>query len=208
MEGNAMIRLGLVQTLIEEAKKKGEPDPVIPMKGEPVETLVAVLDWAMTDLTVTNPSVLFNVRHLITPYNTMDDEFFKSKDVWFTDIEQLLDVKIALAKQIKTLQVKVVQAYFACLKSLHKVEFTYLDNTVEIEPAVRTHLAWMTLIDMSKLIDSTQAKDIDPVLQSKAYVKDAMGILAPMVLNAGAMLGMVNLWSQTGGKEHAEQSCA
>lgn len=208
MEGNALIRLGIVTTLIEEAKKKGEPDPIIPMKGEPVETLVAVLDWAMTDLSITNPSVLFNVRHLIAPYNTMDDEFFKSEDVWFTDIEQMLDVKIALAKQIKALQVKVVQAYFACLKSLHKVEFTYLDNTLEIEPAVRTLLAWMTMIDMSKLIDSTQASDIISALEGKAYVKDAMGILAPMMLNAGSMLGMVNLWSQTGGKEHAEQSCA
>lgn len=208
MEGNALIRLGLVTTLIEDAKKKGDPDPVIPMKGEPVETLVAVLDWAMTDLTVTNPSVLFNVRHLIAPYNTMDEAFFKSKDVWFTDIEQMLDVKIALAKQIKALQVKVVQAYFACLKSLHKVEFTYLDNTLEIEPAVRTLLAWMTMIDMSKLIDSTQASGIIPALEGKAYVKDAMGILAPMMLNAGSMLGMVNLWSQTGGKEHAEQPCA
>lgn len=208
MEGNALIRLGLVTTLIEDAKKKGEPDPIIPMKGEPVETLVAVLDWAMTDLSITNPSVLFNVRHLIAPYNTMDDAFFKSKDVWFTDIEQMLDVKIALAKQIKALQVKVVQAYFACLKSLHKVEFTYLDNTLEIEPAVRTLLAWMTMIDISKLIDSTQASGIIPALEGKAYVKDAMGILAPMMLNAGSMLGMVNLWSQTGGKEHAEQPCA
>lgn len=208
MEGNALIRLGIVTTLIEEAKKKGEPDPVIPMKGEPVETLVAVLDWAMTDLTVTNPSVLFNVRHLIAPYNTMDEAFFKSKDVWFTDIEQMLDVKIALAKQIKDLQGKVVRAWISCVKSLHKVEFTYLDNTVEIEPAIRTLLAWMTLIDLSKLIDSTQAHDIVPALEGKAYVKDAMGILAPMMLNAGSMLGMVNLWSQTGGKEHAEQPCA
>lgn len=208
MEGNALIRLGLVTTLIEDAKKKGEPDPVIPMKGEPVETLVAVLDWAMTDLSITNPSVLFNVRHLIVPYNTMDDAFFKSKDVWFTDIEQMLDVKIALAKQIKALQVKVVRAWLSCVKSLHKVEFTYLDNTLEIEPAVRTLLAWMTMIDMSKLIDSTQASDIISALEGKAYVKDAMGILAPMMLNAGSMLGMVNLWSQTGGKEHAEQPCA
>lgn len=208
MEGNALIRLGIVTTLIEDAKKKGEPDPVIPMKGEPVETLVAVLDWAMTDLTVTNPSVLFNVRHLIAPYNTMDEAFFKSKDVWFTDIEQMLDVKIALAKQIKALQVKVVRAWFACLKSLHKVEFTYLDNTLEIEPAVRTLLAWMTLIDLSKLIDSTQSQDIAPALEGKAYVKDAMGILAPMMLNAGSMLGMVNLWSQTEGKDHAERSAA
>lgn len=204
MQEKALMTLGLVTAMIEDAKQKGEPEPEISLKGESKETLIEVLDWAMSDLTVTNPSVLFNVRHLITPYNTMDESFFQSKEVWFTDIEQMLDVKIALSKQIKALQVQVVKAWLMCLRSLHKVEFTYLDSTAEVAPAVRVLLAWMTVVDLSKLFDAMPAESVMP--ESKVYIKDAMGILAPMVLNASAMFGMVNLWSE--GLDHADKPSA
>ena len=204
MQEKALMTLGLVTAMIEDAKQKGEPEPEISLKGESKETLIEVLDWAMSDLTITNPSVLFNVRHLITPYNTMDESFFQSKEVWFTDIEQMLDVKIALSKQIKALQVQVVKAWLMCLRSLHKVEFTYLDSTAEVAPAVRVLLAWMTVVDLSKLFDAMPAESVMP--ESKVYIKDAMGILAPMVLNASAMFGMVNLWSE--GLDHADKPSA
>lgn len=54
-------------------------------------------------LDIRNASLILNLLNLIRPYNTFDDEFFKSENIMFNDIEQFLDLKMTFSDEIEKL---------------------------------------------------------------------------------------------------------
>lgn len=121
-------------------------------KGMTTEELSELFKLALTRETLVNNQLLANINILVNGYNTLDDALFESPMIIIKDVEQLLDLKLSLAHEIKDFQTQAVYWYLACLYSAHKVEYTYLDNIVKLPNVWRKFLMATNLLTISQMM--------------------------------------------------------
>lgn len=120
------------------------------------DELCELMRMALTRETMVNTQLLANINILVSGYNTLDDSLFQSPLILFSDIEQLLDVKLTLDKEIKDFQTKTIYWYLSCLYSAHKVEYTYLDQTVKMPNLWRKFLMATNLLTISQIMSKAE----------------------------------------------------
>ena len=128
-------------------------------KGMDTEKLTELLRLALTRETLVNNQLLANINVLVNGYNTLDDALFESPMILIKDVEQLLDLKLNLAQEIKAFQTKTIYWYLACLYSAHKVEYTYLDKTVKLPNVWRKFLMATNLMTISQMMSKADPVD-------------------------------------------------
>lgn len=139
-------------------------------KGLSTEELCELMRIALTRPMLVNNQLLANINILVNGYNTLDDSLFESPMILFADIEQLLDVKLTLDKEIKDFQTNTVYWYLSCLYSAHKVEYTYLDQTVKMPNVWRKFLMATNLLTISQIMSKANPIDTSKlVLVENAY---------------------------------------
>ena len=79
---------------------------------------------------LSNASILFNIILLLKTYNTLEDEFFNNKNVYYSSLEDFLDIKNGLKSDIKELNTKLSIYFMSIFRSLNKFEFSFIDNPV------------------------------------------------------------------------------
>ena len=134
------------------------------------DELCELMRMALTRESLVNTQLLANINILVSGYNTLDDSLFQSPLILFSDIEQLLDVKLTLDKEIKDFQTKTVYWYLSCLYSAHKVEYTYLDQTVKMPNLWRKFLMATNLLTISQIMSKAEPINTSSlVLVENAY---------------------------------------
>lgn len=151
----------------------------IPLKGLTTEQLTVVFKTALTNEQLVNNDLLININILVNGYNTLDDSLFESPVIAFSNLEQLLDVKLGLHEQIKEFQTKCTYWFLACLKSMHKVEYTYLDQTVAMPFVFRKFISASNLLTLSQIM----SKSNNVQLAELPLVKNAYPVVSELASN-------------------------
>ena len=139
-------------------------------KGLSTDELCELMRISLTRPTLVNNQLLANINILVNGFNTLDDSLFESPMILFADIEQLLDVKLTLDKEIKDFQTNTIYWYLSCLYSAHKVEYTYLDQTVKMPNVWRKFLMATNLLTISQIMSKANPIDTSKlVLVENAY---------------------------------------
>lgn len=149
------------------------------LKGLSTEQLVEVFKVALANEQLVNNDLLININILVNGYNTLDDSLFESPVIAFTSLEQLLDVKLALHDQIKDFQTRCTYWFIACLKSMHKVEYTYLDQTVNMPFVFRKFISASNLLTLSQIM--SKAGNVQ--LADLPLVKNAYPVVSELASN-------------------------
>ena len=108
------------------------PNITINLKNVSKENLIAALKYSLEREDLVNSTMILNILNLIKVYNTLDDSFFANEYVYFKNLTELLDVKLALTNELTTFITNLSIWYISIIKSMHKVEYSYLDNTVKL----------------------------------------------------------------------------
>ena len=129
------------------------------IKNVETNVLIEVMRYCLTNEKLVNNKLLANVNILVNGYNTLDDALFESEMIAFKDLEQLLDVKLALQSEIKQFQTNAIYWYLCCVYSMHKVEYTYLDQISEIPNVFRKFLMGSNMMVISQMFGKANAID-------------------------------------------------
>ena len=95
------------------------------------QQLIAIFNYIFNldnFLSIRNISIIQNILTLIKTYNTFDDHFFLSDEIYLNSIEQFLDVKMALAQKITAFNFKLISCWLSLFKSANKFEYNELDD--------------------------------------------------------------------------------
>lgn len=130
-------------------------------KGLCNEYLISMYKHYFQRETLINEYLIVNMNILINGYNTLDDQLFESDIIYENDLEQLLDVKMDLGSEIKTFQSNLTKWYLAGLKSLHKVEYTYLDKTVKMPMIYNKIISSSNLLALSQIFSKAISINTD-----------------------------------------------
>lgn len=128
--------------------------------GFDTNKLIELYRWLIsldTIQDVSNDSLILNVLGLLKTYNTFNDEYFNDPRIFFSSIEQFLDVKIALQQEIQSL-LNVIGTYFISLfRSLSKTEYTILDSYVDIPDFFKALFLSSDLVTLSGMLATVPA---------------------------------------------------
>lgn len=154
------------------------------LKGLSSELLAEVFKYAFTRYDLKDPLTSLNIFNLIKIYNTLDESFFEDENVWFSSLENMLDVKLLIHNELKQF-IRQFSIYFLSLiKSYNKITYTSVDNNIEMGQLFKTLFLTMDFMTAAGIFSTT--KDINTnelLLITDAFkylndmmVKNCMGI--------------------------------
>lgn len=84
------------------------------LKHTSVSNKIAAFKYSLTRDDIINAQMILNLYNLVKIYNTLDDEFFASSNIYINSIEELLDIKLELQSELKNFA-KTISMYFVSL---------------------------------------------------------------------------------------------
>lgn len=171
----------------EEANK--EKKIVFNFKSLTTEHLTEVYRLVLKRKTLKNESIILNINILINGYNTLDDSLFAMKEIYVNGVEDLIDIKLDLADEIQTFQTELTKWFLASLKSMHRVEFTYLDTVEDVPPVFVKVMMASNFLTMSQVFSKAS-----PINTSELpLVKGAYPFIASMASTSAIADGFISM---------------
>lgn len=124
---------------------------------------------------LSNASILFNIILLLKTYNTLEDEFFNNKNVYYSSLEDFLDIKNGLKSNIKELNTKLSIYFISIFRSLNKFEFSFIDNPVQIPELYKNILLSVDVFTIGGILSNNNGftdKDMLMIKDSYGYVSE------------------------------------
>ena len=124
---------------------------------------------------LSNASILFNIILLLKTYNTLEDEFFNNKNVYYSSLEDFLDIKNGLKSDIKELNTKLSIYFMSIFRSLNKFEFSFIDNPVHIPALYKNILLSVDVFTIGGILNNNNGftdKDMLMIKDSYGYVSE------------------------------------
>lgn len=124
---------------------------------------------------LTNVSIIFNIILLLKTYNTLEDDFFNNKNVYYSSLEDFLDIKNGLKYDIKELNTKLSIYFISIFRSLNKFEFSFIDNPIQIPQLYTNILLSIDVFTIGGILSNNNGftdKDMLMVKDSYGYVSE------------------------------------
>lgn len=145
------------------------------LKNLTTENKVSAFKYALTRNDIIDARMILNLFNLVKIYNTLDDSYFESDDIFVNNIEELLDIKLELQSELKVFA-KTISIYFISLfKSYNKVTYTPLDEHMELPRMYSIMFMSSDLLTLSGIFsisESFSTEDCKYIDGAFVYLKD------------------------------------
>ena len=145
------------------------------LKNLTIENKVSAFKYALTRNDIIDARMILNLFNLVKIYNTLDDSYFESDDIFVNNIEELLDIKLELQSELKVFA-KTISIYFISLfKSYNKVTYTPLDEHMELPRMYSIMFMSSDLLTLSGIFsisESFSTEDCKYIDGAFVYLKD------------------------------------
>lgn len=157
------------------------------LKGQSTEALIRIFESVIDRPTLVNTRMILNLQVFVNGYSTFDDSLFESPEIFLSRIEQVLDIKLALLDSIRQFQTNIAYWFLACLKSMHKVEYTSLDPVEQLPALYKRFLFSTNLLNLSSIMQKAgniQTKDLP-------LVEDAFPVVMELATSSALANNMI-----------------
>lgn len=137
---------------------------------------IALMEYAFNNFDLKNIQIIYNIINFIKSYNLFADDYFKSEYIIINSLEELLDFKLKLKDQINNYILELSKYYISLFKSVHKIEFNFLDNACDIPAAFLIIFQNFDFYTLSGIL----SKCSDFKISDCYLVKDAYAILTDL----------------------------
>lgn len=153
-------------------------DTIIEAKGLPLEDKVRLLKYCMSNEILINSSLVMNLILMIKG-STLEDAVYEDAKVIFKDLEEYIDIKLALKKEISNFEENVLRYYFGAFKSL---SVKLPDGKIEIPPLYKAVLSVADIYMISKLLNKHKL-DFDslPLVYEGNIILQAVNFQNPLI---------------------------
>ena len=158
------------------------------LKGATTCQKIEAIKYAFNTPTLEDPLMQLNLYNLIKSYNNMNDEFFNSSDVYFNSVEELLDVKLALSKEIKAFIRQLSIYYMSLFKSYNKLFFTPSDEHINLPTLYKNMILTSDLLTLSGIF----AKSPEFSTSDLIYIDDAYIYLTALITRSNNSMNLID----------------
>ena len=121
-----------------------------------------------------NKQLLVNLVNLLKAYNQFSDDFFKNSVIVFSNIEEFLDIKLALEEQIQKFLDSFASYYLSMFVSMHKDVKNYLEAYIQAPHIFVTLIQSLDLYTLSGICQKAKAENVKifakPIFNAKEII--------------------------------------
>lgn len=165
---------------------------MVNLKHVSVEKKAEIIKGALQYDNLDDPLMLLNILNLVKVYNTLDDTYFQSEDIFVNSVEELLDLKLAIVPELKEFSKKIAIYFFGLVKSYSKIAFTPADEHIEL-PNIFKQL--FQLLDIAT-ISSILAKSAPFATTDITYIDNAYVYLSSIISRSNVALDFIEEFYQ------------
>lgn len=139
-----------------------------------------IIKYFLINKNIINKNIIHNILLLIKSHNTLSDNFFKSNDIYYNSLDELLNIKLDMTDDILEFKKYIISLFFSMLKSLNKFKFSPLDFCVKFsafDECIFNELDFLTLSSLISNIDYSYDFNQCP------YLYDAEIYFSQLVVN-------------------------
>lgn len=177
---------GVVNKFNETTEKKATI--MIDLKNCNAQQKVEVLKYALQYDDLEDPLMLLNILNLVKVYNTLDDSYFESKDIYVNSVEELLDLKLAISKELKAFSRRLSVYFLSILKSYNKLAFTPADEHIALPKIYESIILATDLLTLSGIF----AKINDISTSELTYIDNSYVYMTSLISNGALCADMLN----------------
>lgn len=161
---------------------------LLKLKGLPVDKITQAIKYSLSREDLKDPIMILNIINLIKVYNSSHDSFFENEDIYVSSIEELLDLKLNLRKELKDFAQKVSIYFLSLFKSYSKTSFTPTDNPIEIPNIYKAIFLGTDLFTLSGIFSSSNTFNTEDCV----YVNDAMKYVSNLLMKNAISMAFFN----------------
>lgn len=158
------------------------------LKPLSADLISEAVKYSLTREDLKNPTMLLNIINLIKVYNTLDDEFFKDENVYVSSIENLLDVKLTINKELKAFEKKLSVYFLSLFKSYNKVTYEPLDEHIPLPNIYKFIMLGTDMLTLSGVFSISEPFSTSECI----YIENANGILSELFLKSSISSKLLN----------------
>lgn len=170
---------------------------MVDLKHANVEKKAEIIKEALKYDNLNDPLMLLNILNLVKVYNTLDDSYFQAEDIFVNSVEELLDLKLAIAPELKEFSKRIAVYFFGLVKSYSKIAFTPADEHIEL-PNIFKQL--FQLLDLAT-ISSILAKSSPFSTSEITYIDNAYVYLSSIISRSNVALDFIEEFYQEQGNK-------
>lgn len=95
-----------------------DPEEILAIKELPLEEKVKCFRYFLTTDILTNVSVISNIYLLINGISSIDDNALKDERIFFKSLEEYVDIKLEIRKELDQYSIKVLEYYLGIIQGL------------------------------------------------------------------------------------------
>ena len=151
-----------IKNLNDEFFSTVDPGEILEIKELSLEDKVECFKYFLTTDVITNVSVISNLYILINGISNIDDDALNDERVFFNSLEEYVDVKLQIRKELDSFNIKLIEYYLGIVEGLN-VDLdelkTHIPNThFNIFSLVTLNLISKLMLKYLKKIDVNNVK--------------------------------------------------
>ncbi|MGN1393457.1 MAG: hypothetical protein ACI4V7_05355 [Succinivibrionaceae bacterium] len=156
------------------------------LKNLNVDLIIEALRISLTRETLKDPLMLLNIINLVKVYNTLEDSFFEDENIYFNNMEDLLDVRLELREEVNAFSKQLSIYFISLIKSYSKTTFLPTDEYISLPAAYKSIILSTDFYTLSGIFAAGEQFDT----ANCPYVIDAMECLSTLFLKNSVSLNL------------------
>jgi hypothetical protein len=132
--------------------------------------------------------MLLNIINYIKSGTKLNDVFFENENIYVTSIVDLLNLKLAIKKELDEFIRKLSIHFIALFKSYNKLSFTPLDKHIQLPNIYKSIFLSSDILTLSGIFALSKNFEIDECV----YIEDAYHILNELLLKSSIGINLMN----------------
>lgn len=179
----------VVPTSVEQVKELYQAgNCALDLKSCDVKLKADIIRYALTQDNVTDPLMLLNILNLVKVYNTLDDSYFEAPDIYVSSVEELLDLKLDLNKDLKAFARQLSIYFLSLIKSYNKFAYTPADEHYELPKTYESIILATDMLTLAGIFAKVTNISTDELL----YIDNAYIYMTSLILKGADCADFVN----------------
>lgn len=180
----------IVETIINYERQDEHENVFLDLKELDTEKLASVFRYALKQEDLNDPLLILNIINLIKVYNSLDDAFFQSPDIYFDSIEELLDLKLEISSELAEFTKKVSLYFISLFKSYNKFHYTMNDKHYKLPNIYKSIFLSTDLLTLSGIFADSENFDTSECI----LVEDAILYLTSLLMKGSMSFELIEMF--------------
>lgn len=170
------------------------------LKGLDITKIEEAVKYSLTREDLRDPIMILNILNFIKTYNTLSDDFFENENIYVSSLDDFLDLKLALRKELKEFSQKLSIYFISLFKSYNKTDYVPTDVHMELPWIYRSIMLSSDILTLSGIFAVSEHFDTERCV----YIDEAFKYVSSLLMKNSISIACLNNFLE--GKQNGNSS--